>query len=277
MPICRKCQSKIPLRVVIDGKERFLARRRFCLSCSPFGSHNTRANIDQPPRRLRSYSSYPREMRTEHSRRLLTRAHKAKNRLIELFGGKCLSCGYDKCKQALSFHHRDPKTKLFNLGSSSLRCKSWKEIWNEALKCVLLCSNCHIEEEHRIAVERMGVDLSSEAVTYVCTTVEDDPRGPSPKRGIPSREPQERLCVACGTPICNQAVRCRACAHVGHRKVERPSYETLLCEVAEMSMVAVGRKYGVTDNSVRKWLREYKRESGFQTTGSSPVGRSSYP
>jgi hypothetical protein len=41
------------------------------------------------------------------------------------------------------------------------------------------------------------------------------------------------------------------------RKVERPSYEQLQLDVAELSMVAVGRKYGVSDNAVRKWLRWY--------------------
>jgi len=28
-----------------------------------------------------------------------------------------------------------------------------------------------------------------------------------------------------------------------------------------MSMVAVGRKYGVSDNAVRKWLRWYERQA----------------
>jgi Zn-finger nucleic acid-binding protein len=39
------------------------------------------------------------------------------------------------------------------------------------------------------------------------------------------------------------------------RKVERPSYEQLQRDLAEMSFVAVGRKYGVSDNAVRKWRR----------------------
>ena len=43
------------------------------------------------------------------------------------------------------------------------------------------------------------------------------------------------------------------------RKVERPSYEQLLDDVRTMSFLAVGRKYGVTDNAVRKWIRWYER------------------
>ena len=44
------------------------------------------------------------------------------------------------------------------------------------------------------------------------------------------------------------------------RKVERPSYEQLLADLRELSWVAVGRKYGVSDNAVRKWLRRYEAE-----------------
>ena len=45
------------------------------------------------------------------------------------------------------------------------------------------------------------------------------------------------------------------------RKVERPSYEQLKEDVRTMSMLAVGRKYGVSDNAVRKWIRWYERGS----------------
>jgi hypothetical protein len=46
------------------------------------------------------------------------------------------------------------------------------------------------------------------------------------------------------------------------RKVVRPTYERLMDDLTSMSFVAVGRKYGVTDNAVRKWVRwyEYQRE-----------------
>ena len=44
------------------------------------------------------------------------------------------------------------------------------------------------------------------------------------------------------------------------RKVERPPYKQLLREIEESSFVAVGRKYGVSDNAIRKWVRFYERE-----------------
>jgi hypothetical protein len=44
------------------------------------------------------------------------------------------------------------------------------------------------------------------------------------------------------------------------RKVPRPSYDQLISDLASMSCCSVGRKYGVSDNAVRKWLRSYERE-----------------
>lgn len=42
------------------------------------------------------------------------------------------------------------------------------------------------------------------------------------------------------------------------RKVQRPSYEQLLADVQAMSFLAIGGKYGVSDNAVRKWIRWYE-------------------
>lgn len=45
------------------------------------------------------------------------------------------------------------------------------------------------------------------------------------------------------------------------RRVERPPRDQLLAEIEVTSYVAVGRKYGVSDNAVRKWVRFYEREA----------------
>jgi hypothetical protein len=51
------------------------------------------------------------------------------------------------------------------------------------------------------------------------------------------------------------------------RRVPRPSYEQLLADLAEMSWVAVGAKYGVSDNAVRKWMRRYEAARPAQRAG----------
>jgi hypothetical protein len=44
------------------------------------------------------------------------------------------------------------------------------------------------------------------------------------------------------------------------RLVERPPYEQLMREIEATSYLGVGRKYGVSDNAIRKWVRAYERE-----------------
>lgn len=46
----------------------------------------------------------------------------------------------------------------------------------------------------------------------------------------------------------------------GRRKVERPPVARLLQEVNALGYSAVGRKYGVSCNAVRKWLLDYERK-----------------
>lgn len=45
------------------------------------------------------------------------------------------------------------------------------------------------------------------------------------------------------------------------RVVDRPARAELLAQLEATSYVAVGRKYGVSDNAVRKWVRFYEREA----------------
>ena len=66
-----------------------------------------------------------------------------KNRAVYVLGGKCQICGYDKCQQALEFHHIDPNTKAFGIQENCNR--SWETVKAEIKKCALLCANCHRE------------------------------------------------------------------------------------------------------------------------------------
>ncbi|MCB0552834.1 MAG: hypothetical protein KDD02_04725 [Phaeodactylibacter sp.] len=80
---------------------------------------------------------------TYHSQTI--RALRRKLKLIELMGGKCSTCGYNKNVAALHFHHLDASGKEFKLGARILSNKRWEDILKEAQNCVLLCANCHAE------------------------------------------------------------------------------------------------------------------------------------
>lgn len=69
---------------------------------------------------------------------------KLKVMALEYMGNACSCCGYDRCVQALEFHHVDDTTKEFGISESG-ETRSWERIKQELDKCVLVCSNCHKE------------------------------------------------------------------------------------------------------------------------------------
>lgn len=153
MPICKNCGNTFPVRIRLEGKERNLCRRKYCLICSPFGKHNTRPIEDQSALFTcqicgRQYF-YNRSDRGGHRRtkcnscNVNTRRFALKTRAIEYKGGGCQKCGYNKCKAAMVFHHLNPKEKDFTISSN--HCLSWEKIAKELDKCILLCLNCHAE------------------------------------------------------------------------------------------------------------------------------------
>ena len=61
----------------------------------------------------------------------------------------------------------------------------------------------------------------------------------------------------CGKQIHNSSNKCIECNNISQRRVKnRPSKEELILMVKESSLESVGRKYGVTGNSVKKWLKK---------------------
>jgi len=77
-----------------------------------------------------------------------------KRKAVEYLGGKCECCGYDKCLDALEFHHRDPNAKDFGISSSGITYK-WERLRVELDKCMLVCSNCH-KEIHALVGYKSG-------------------------------------------------------------------------------------------------------------------------
>lgn len=95
--------------------------RKYCFECSP---------------------SYPKGTSRSATISALRRA--MKKEAVKRKGGKCEICGYDKCIDALTFHHIDATEKDFGLAQSG-NLHSWEEYLKEVNKCILVCANCHAE------------------------------------------------------------------------------------------------------------------------------------
>ena len=69
---------------------------------------------------------------------------------VEYKGGKCFRCGYNRCIDALEFHHLDPSQKDFNISSKGYT-RSWARVKVELDKCIMLCANCHRELHSKVS------------------------------------------------------------------------------------------------------------------------------
>ncbi len=72
------------------------------------------------------------------------RREKVRQMAVEYKGGSCEVCGYNRCIEALEFHHLDPMKKDFGISAKGYS-RSWEKVKAEIEKCVLLCANCHRE------------------------------------------------------------------------------------------------------------------------------------
>lgn len=140
MKVCERCGAPFAARQIVDGKLRYLYRRRFCLACSPFGLHNTSKAPSgiASPEELKEHRRRRRNAKTYRS--LKKRRARRKRDLIEMRGGRCEDCSYGALPAALEFHHRDPASKDFGLGNFH---GSYERLLREAEKCDLLCAICH--------------------------------------------------------------------------------------------------------------------------------------
>ncbi|MDQ6915329.1 MAG: hypothetical protein M3155_05885 [Actinomycetota bacterium] len=96
----------------------------------------------------------------------------------------------------------------------------------------------------------------------------------------------DRHCGHCGEPFRPRYERQRYCSRPcgsrhtrrrrsfpERRKVERPSYEQLVQDVRALGYLATGRRDGVSDNAIRKWLRAYERDGAAEPGSAGGAGR----
>ena len=111
-------------------------------------------------------------------------------------------------------------------------------------KCALLCANCHREVHYRIS--------SLEDIQFDNKKIDK-----KLKFLINYNSSNFISCKICGKRISYRATHCRDCSPELKRTVERPEPLQLAKEIVENSFEAVGRKYGVSGNAIKKWCKSY--------------------
>lgn len=117
MRICEECSGELPIN-----------KKRFCTEACR--NKNKYKNNKEKYNKL-NYKSQKKRRKNK------------KLELIELKGGKCELCGYNKCQAALSFHHISEKN--ISMDATSMTSNTFSKILKELDLCQLLCMNCHSE------------------------------------------------------------------------------------------------------------------------------------
>jgi hypothetical protein len=159
-----------------------------------------------------------------------------------------------------SYERGSLKRRLLSAGLMKPRCElcGQGEIWHGRRMALILDHVNGVSNDHRLMNLRL--------VCPNCAATLDTHCG----RNVP----QESECASCGRSFVPRRLQHRYCSmdcwgnvasklykgteRPDQRKVPRPSYDRLMEDLRSMSYCAVGRKYGVSDNAIRKWVRWYE-------------------
>ena len=119
---------------------------KICVICQTILEGNQQKYCSNKCKQKAHWNKVKKQNNTYHSQTI--RSYVRKLELIEMSGGKCMECGYNKNIAALHLHHRDVNEKEFPLDARSLSNRSWDRLLVEYNKCDLLCGNCHSEHHN---------------------------------------------------------------------------------------------------------------------------------
>jgi transposase-like protein/Zn finger protein HypA/HybF involved in hydrogenase expression len=134
-----------------------------------------------------------------------------------------------------------------------LKITHYCECGNEKNKYSKICSVCSSNKQ-RTVVRPSYEDLMKEIKELgYC--------GTGRKYGVSDNAVRNwKKCYCdCGNEKHRDSKMCSVCSSNKQRTVVRPSYEQLIIEIEETNYVQVGKKYGVSDNAIRKWMKNYEK------------------
>lgn len=147
----------------------------------------------------------------------------------------------------------------------------------------LLCPNCHSQTityrgMNKIFMDKNIVELevkNSSNMNQLCLRLGISNRGKEtkiklekivgyeiifpikivkPKKIKKEKKLKTKNTCSCGKIIKSKSKMCVKCTQLKRRIVERPDKKILLKEVTKLGYLGTGKKYGVSDNTIRKWL-----------------------
>jgi HNH endonuclease len=178
----------------------------------------------------------------------------------------------DVLVEGSTYHRGHLKRRLLAEGLKRPECEmcGQGEIWRGRRMSLVLDHINGVHDDHRLENLRLLCPNCNATLDTHC--------------GRNTRLPQaESACLRCGAVFLPRSPRHRYCSRAcgqrapgartprpAARRAERPPYEQLISEIETLGYAAVGRRYGVSDNAIRKWRRAYEAEAA-RTTMDGPA------
>lgn len=139
------------------------------------------------------------------------------------------------------------KLHLIKLGYTPNKCEICRipAIWQGKPLTLRLDHINGINNDHRI-----------ENLRWICPNCDSQLSTYAGRNKKPQKTTIKR-CPSCGQPIDKKAKYCRDCSNKLRRTVIWPSKEQLIEDIKTLPMTKIGKKYGVSDNAIRKWCKHY--------------------
>ena len=180
-------------------------------------------------------------------------------------------------RRAASGRRKRPLEEVLVQNSTYTRGSLKRRLYREGLKARVceLCGQGEVWHGKRIALilDHVNGDATDNRLGNLQIVCPNCAAGLETHCGRNKGVPEPRPCDYCETVFEPRGRAQRFCSiqcagpgtadhspHRERRKVERPPYDVLKAELEASNFSAVGRKYGVSDNAVRKWVRFYERE-----------------
>jgi hypothetical protein len=157
------------------------------------------------------------------------------------------------------FSRRSLKDRLYNENIKEKKCEicSIGEDWYNGLKLVHILDHINGDPyDNRIENLRIVCPNCNSTLDTNCGKNKVKKIYDSDKK-IYRSDKTHKKCL-CGNIILKESKLCSKCYGESQRKSDRPDLETLLKDVEELGYKSAGKKYGISDNGLRKWIKSYK-------------------
>ena len=165
-------------------------------------------------------------------------SHYIKRYLLEKYNYKCSQCGWGEI---------NPFTKTLPL---ELEHIDGNYLNNSEDNLTILCPNCH-----SLTATTKGANKGhGRKNRHIYSNSSELKRNQKPQRKVVK-------CIICGKETKNKITCSKECEIIRRKTMsfseKKPPKEELINDLKNLSIISIGKKYEVSDNTIRKWCKSY--------------------